>query len=141
MPNGEWKISGVLRTYLPFSICHFWPDPGLTRNTRRRCYRCSVPGLAEFTRLALCGARDLITFQNWDLGFEPLAFGLRPLVLDLRVRPKTKDQRPKAEGQRPKAEVFQTSVLRCATNLSSPLIARCSMTYATNATTIGKSKV
>jgi hypothetical protein len=37
-----------------------WPDPGLTRNTRRRCYRCSVPGLAGFTRQALCGARDLI---------------------------------------------------------------------------------
>jgi len=37
----------------------FWPDPGLYRNTRCRCYRCSVPGLAGFTRLALCGARDL----------------------------------------------------------------------------------
>src|SRR4029453_5970127 len=37
-----------------------WPDPGLSRNTRSRCYRCSVPGLAGFTRLALCGARDLI---------------------------------------------------------------------------------
>jgi len=36
-----------------------WPDPGLARNTRCRCYRCSVPGLAGFTRLALCGARDL----------------------------------------------------------------------------------
>ena len=39
----------------------FWPDPGLSRNTRCRCYRCSVPGLAGFTRLALCGARDLIS--------------------------------------------------------------------------------
>src|SRR5688572_2607701 len=38
-----------------------WPDPGLTRNTRRCCYRCSVPGLAGFTKQALCGARDLIT--------------------------------------------------------------------------------
>jgi len=28
-----------------------WPDPGLSRNTRCRCYRCSVPGLAGFTRL------------------------------------------------------------------------------------------
>src|SRR5712671_2057311 len=36
-------------------------DSGLTRNTRCRCYRCSVPGLAGFTRLALCGARSLIT--------------------------------------------------------------------------------
>ena len=38
----------------------FWPDSGLTRNTRCRCYRCSVPGLAGFTRRALCGARSLI---------------------------------------------------------------------------------
>jgi hypothetical protein len=45
----------------------FWPDPGLSRNTRCRCYRCSVPGLAGFTRLALCGARDLIKqFQIAD---------------------------------------------------------------------------
>src|ERR1044071_1923213 len=51
-----------------------WPDPGLSRNTRCRCYRCSVPGLAGFTRLALCGARDLITFKNRlaeRVGFEP----------------------------------------------------------------------
>ena len=41
-----------------------WPDSGLTRNTRCRCYRCSVPGLAGFARRALCGARSLITFQN-----------------------------------------------------------------------------
>jgi len=34
-------------------------DSGLTRNTRCHCYRCSVPGLAGFTRLALCGARSL----------------------------------------------------------------------------------
>lgn len=40
-----------------------WPDPGLSRNTRCRCYRCSVPGLAGFTRLALCGARDLINLN------------------------------------------------------------------------------
>src|ERR1044072_3290580 len=38
-----------------------WPDPGLSRNTRCCCYRCSVPGLAGFTKRALCGARDLIT--------------------------------------------------------------------------------
>ena len=56
-----------------------WPDPGLSRNTRCRCYRCSVPGLAGFTRLALCGARDLIKFSMTGLmpvlaervGFEP----------------------------------------------------------------------
>jgi len=38
---------------------HDSPDFGLTRNTRCRCYRCSVPGLAGFTRRALCGARSL----------------------------------------------------------------------------------
>ncbi len=42
----------------------FWPDPGLSRNTRCRSYRCSVPGLAGFTRLALCGARDLISREQ-----------------------------------------------------------------------------
>ena len=42
-------------------ILSYWPDSGLTRNTRSRCYRCSVPGLAGFTRRALCGARSLIT--------------------------------------------------------------------------------
>ncbi len=36
-------------------------DPGLSRNTRCCCYRCSVPGLAGFTKRALCGARDLIS--------------------------------------------------------------------------------
>ena len=41
-------------------IPSIWPDSGLTRNTRCRCYRCSVPGLAGFTRRALCGARSLI---------------------------------------------------------------------------------
>src|SRR5882762_2914295 len=41
-----------------------WPDSGLTRNTRCRCYRCSVPGLAGFTRLTLCGARSLINSQQ-----------------------------------------------------------------------------
>ena len=41
-----------------------WPDSGLTRNTRARGYRCSVPGLAGFTGAALCGARSLITFQK-----------------------------------------------------------------------------
>jgi hypothetical protein len=35
-------------------------DSGHARNTRGRCYRCSVPGLAGFTRLSLCGARSLI---------------------------------------------------------------------------------
>src|SRR6185437_5858961 len=35
-------------------------DSGRTRNTRCHCYRCSVPGLAGFTRLALCGARSLM---------------------------------------------------------------------------------
>jgi hypothetical protein len=48
-------------TLISSFIHSFWPDPGLARNTRRRCYRCSVPGLAGFTRLALCGARDLIS--------------------------------------------------------------------------------
>src|SRR5690349_19248416 len=50
-----------------------WPDPGLSRNTRCHCYRCSVPGLAGFTRLALCGARDLITktLMAERVGFEP----------------------------------------------------------------------
>src|SRR6266851_4830806 len=38
-----------------------WSDPGLSRNTRCCCYRCSVPGLAGFTKRALCGARDLIS--------------------------------------------------------------------------------
>src|SRR6266705_6502406 len=37
-------------------------DSGLTRNTRCHCYRCSVPGLAGFTRHALCGARSLMTY-------------------------------------------------------------------------------
>jgi len=41
-----------------------WPDSGLTRNTRARGYRCSVPGLAGFTGAALCGARSLITCQD-----------------------------------------------------------------------------
>ncbi len=41
-----------------------WPDSGLTRNTRARGYRCSVPGLAGFTGAALCGARSLITGQD-----------------------------------------------------------------------------
>ena len=52
-----------------------WPDPGLSRNTRCRCYRCSVPGLAGFTRLALCGARDLINHSifNCQLLIVPLA--------------------------------------------------------------------
>src|SRR5437867_1165867 len=45
----------------------FWPDPGLSRNTRCRCYRCSVPGLAGFTRLALCGARDLIKHFRFSI--------------------------------------------------------------------------
>ena len=35
-------------------------DSGLSRNTRGSGYRCSVPGLAEFTELALCGARSLM---------------------------------------------------------------------------------
>ncbi len=42
-------------------ILAFWSDPGLSRNTRCCCYRCSVPGLAGFTKRALCGARDLIS--------------------------------------------------------------------------------
>ena len=44
-----------------------WPDSGLSRNTRCRCYRCSVPGLAGFARQTLCGARSLITFQKSNL--------------------------------------------------------------------------
>src|ERR1043166_2643656 len=52
-----------------------WPDPGLCRNTRCRCSRCSVPGLAGFTRRAVCGARDLINLRCKHLaervGFEP----------------------------------------------------------------------
>src|SRR6266849_10989566 len=42
-------------------ILAFWSDPGLSRNTRCCCYRCSVPGLAGFTKRALCGARDLMS--------------------------------------------------------------------------------
>jgi len=42
-------------------ILNFQSDSGLTRNTRARSYRCSVPGLAGFTRATLCGARSLIT--------------------------------------------------------------------------------
>lgn len=30
-----------------------WPDSGLTRNTQGLCYRCSVPGLAGFTKTAV----------------------------------------------------------------------------------------
>ena len=30
-----------------------WPDSGLTRNTRELCYRCSVPGLAGFTKFSV----------------------------------------------------------------------------------------
>ena len=45
-------------------ILAFWPDSGLTRNTRAPGYRCSVPGLAGFTGAALCGARSLITCQK-----------------------------------------------------------------------------
>ena len=30
-----------------------WPDSGLTRNTQGFCYRCSVPGLAGFTKTAV----------------------------------------------------------------------------------------
>src|SRR5213075_1329375 len=58
---GHWCrcICGVFG--LALSRREDWPDPGLSRNTRCRCYRCSVPGLAGFTRLALCGARSLIT--------------------------------------------------------------------------------
>jgi len=54
----------VLEFQFPFTIYYslftrIWSDFGLTRNTRCRCYRCSVPGLAGFTRRALCGARSL----------------------------------------------------------------------------------
>src|ERR1044071_2415062 len=42
----------------------YWPDSGLTRNTRAPGYRCSVPGLAGFTGTTLCGARSLITCQK-----------------------------------------------------------------------------
>ena|ERR1043165_6264454 len=58
-----------------------WPDPGLSRNTRCRCYRCSVPGLAGFTKLALCGARDLIK------GFCTLALCLKVLLLRFLCAP------------------------------------------------------
>jgi hypothetical protein len=55
-----------MRFYLLFTIHDLlnWPDSGLTRNTRARGYRCSVPGLAGFTGAALCGARSLITCQD-----------------------------------------------------------------------------
>src|SRR6185437_9516248 len=76
---------------LPPSSLRSWPDPGLSRNTRCRCYRCSVPGLAGFTRLALCGARDLI---NHGLRFRSLACG------SAEPEPKSKDQRPKTKLQR-----------------------------------------
>src|ERR1051325_6998076 len=63
-----------------------WPDPGLSRNTRCRCYRCSVPGLAGFTKQALCGARDLIKNfwrRGWDSnprnGFPFTAFPVLPV--------------------------------------------------------------
>src|ERR1044072_3212093 len=51
-----------------------WPGSGPTRNTRRRHYRCSVPGLAGFAGQALCGARSLISCQE-AVGCWLLAFG------------------------------------------------------------------
>jgi hypothetical protein len=54
-----------------------WPDSGLTRNTRARGYRCSVPGLAGFTGAALCGARSLITCQGISHCDCQLPIGLR----------------------------------------------------------------
>ena len=57
--RGELRMEN--HYYSLLTIYQMWPDPGLTRNTRRDCYRCSVPGLAGFTKQALCGARDLIT--------------------------------------------------------------------------------
>src|SRR5947209_14605047 len=42
-------------------------DSGLTRNTRGSGYRCSVPGLAEFTEPALCGARSLMIHCRFPL--------------------------------------------------------------------------
>jgi hypothetical protein len=71
-----------------------WPDPGLSRNTRRLCYRCSVPGLAGFTRQALCGARDLIKtlarrFKNLDFGFAMREHSQQ--AVDQKVRQRVRD--------------------------------------------------
>src|ERR1041385_5599863 len=61
-------------------ICEWWPDPGLSRNTRCRCYRCSVPGLAGFTRLALCGARDLIKAKSLSFDVRTSAINYRTIA-------------------------------------------------------------
>ena len=57
---------GAVRQALPLAatLLEMWPGSGPTRNTRRRHYRCSVPGLAGFVGQALCGARSLINFQE-----------------------------------------------------------------------------
>ena len=63
------ELNGFAARFIPQRssfIPSKWPDSGLTRNTRCRCYRCSVPGLAGFTRRALCGARSLIK-DHWQL--------------------------------------------------------------------------
>src|ERR1700730_3392248 len=91
-----------------------WPDSGLTRNTCCRCYRCSVPGLAGFTRLTLCGARSLITrcqlpVANCVPGSETFCLAQREM------------------GNRRLANNHM-AVFRCASSRSNPLMARCNNT-------------
>ena len=64
--NATTIFIGILLHLSAFQIgenCrrNFQSDSGLTRNTRERGYRCSVPGLAGFTGPTLCGARSLMT--------------------------------------------------------------------------------
>src|SRR6185436_8756957 len=67
----------------------FWPDSGLTRNTRALGYRCSVPGLAGFTGAALCGARSLITCQkiaDWRLPIADFGCSNQRLTFQFKNR-------------------------------------------------------
>ena len=89
--------SGLMSPFHPLITCQSvlstrdWPDSGLTRNTRCHCYRCSVPGLAGFTRLTLCGARSLITGCQLRLG---IAARKR-----LAILPRAKANRKSAPGK------------------------------------------
>src|SRR5215212_8210249 len=116
---GNYLVGHVSVSYL--LVTSFWPDPGLSRNTRCRCYRCSVPGLAGFTRRALCGARDLITHCRLSIADCQLPILSGRQVLKLAI----------GNWQLAIANVY-ISVLRCANIRNAPLINRWSNTYATS---------
>ena len=132
----------------PFLI---WPDPGLSRNTRCRCYRCSVPGLAGFTRLALCGARDLISRAIFNCRMPIANCSIKLSVPRTSVCANSKIASTRERELKPRyleignwqstiANVYM-AVLRCANIRSNPLIPKCNKTYATIAMTMGSSNV